>query len=230
MIADDRYHIKLNIGCGLDITSGYQNLDNSLSLRIQNRRWLRVPVQLFERLLGRRLYTRFPEGVRWWDVNRGLPYQDDFVAAIYSSHMLEHLPRQEAEAFLREAYRVLAPSGVFRLALPDLEMKAREYLSQLERLRGGSFGGLPADQFMQDSRLGLKTRWTLRRPASIYRALSAREGHYWMWDALSLIALLRQIGFHHVWERSFQDSLIPEVCQLDVESRRDESFYVEAQK
>ncbi len=51
-----------------------------------------------------------------------------------------------------------------------------------------------------------------------------------MWDAPSLMVVLRQVGFRQVWEKGFGDSLIPQIEQLDIEQRRDESFYVEAEK
>lgn len=51
-----------------------------------------------------------------------------------------------------------------------------------------------------------------------------------MWDAPSLMILLRQIGFSEVRETGFRESWIGEVHLLDLESRRDESFYVEARK
>lgn len=221
--------MKLNVGCGLDSVEGYHNLDNSLSLRIQNNRFLRAGAQLLERF-RRPLYTRFPEGVRYCDVTRSLPYRPGSVELVYSSHLLEHLARQDAEVFLSEAHRVLVPGGVLRLAVPDCERKVREYLGHLECLRMGSFTGIPADEFMRSTLLGLKSRWTLRQPKGIYRALFAREGHAWMWDAPSLIAVLRDVGFSDACERGFRESRIPEIEKLELEGRREESVYVEAQK
>ena len=46
--------------------------------------------------------------------------------------MLEHLRRSAAPAFLRECYRVLAPAGILRVMVPDLETIARLYLNNLE--------------------------------------------------------------------------------------------------
>ena len=226
----NRPPIKLNVGCGLSPSPGYHNLDNSLSLRIQNNGLFRLAAQLLERLLRRPVYTRFPQGIHWRSVNRSLPYRAESVEVIYSSHMLEHLPRQDGETFLRDAHRVLVPRGVLRLAVPDLEGKAQQYLEQLKLMRQGAFNGLPADEFMESTRLGLRSRWVLRRPAEIYRALSARDRHMWMWDAPSLMAILWQIGFKEVRECGFRESWIPDVDCLDLEGRRGESVYVEARK
>ena len=71
------------------------------------------------------------------DLNQPLPFPGDYFQCVYSSHVLEHLPRERAPLFLRECYRVLAADGIIRLAVPDLETIARLYLQQLEgALRG----------------------------------------------------------------------------------------------
>jgi len=41
--------------------------------------------------------------------------------------MLEHLDREEAKLFLREALRVLKSGGIIRLVLPDLGKLIKEY-------------------------------------------------------------------------------------------------------
>ena len=223
--------VKLNVGCGLEIVPGYDNLDNSLSIRVQSSPWLRAGAGLVERMLQRQAYTRFPAGVRWCDVTHGLPYPDTSVEVVYSSHMLEHLPRQSAEWFVREAYRVLKPGGVLRIAVPDLERKARDYLVRLEldSRHENASAALPADEFMQSTLLGVETRWTWRHPGEMYRAILAR-GHLWMWDGPSLSGLLFGIGFGDVREKGFRESVISEIEQLDVEERRGESVYVEGQR
>jgi predicted SAM-dependent methyltransferase len=53
--------------------------------------------------------------------NTTLPFAAESVTLIYSEHMLEHLPAHTGARVLREAYRVLAPGGVLRIATPDLE-------------------------------------------------------------------------------------------------------------
>lgn len=51
-----------------------------------------------------------------------LPFVDNAFMMVYSEHMLEHLlPSEGGINFLREAYRVLAPGGIFRMATPDLD-------------------------------------------------------------------------------------------------------------
>lgn len=53
------------------------------------------------------------------DVTAGLPFDD--AAALFAEHFLEHLPLDEAVAFLLEAHRVLGDGGRLRLSTPNLD-------------------------------------------------------------------------------------------------------------
>jgi hypothetical protein len=141
--------------------------------------------------------------------------------------MLEHLARPQAEAFLRQAHRILVPRGILRLALPDLERLAREYLRRIERVRGQPLDEIPSDEFLLGAGLGCP--WSLRRePLRVLQWVRGREAHLWMWDGPSLATLCRRVGFAEVRERGFRDSSIPEIERLDLERRREDSFFLEA--
>jgi predicted SAM-dependent methyltransferase len=77
------------------------------------------------------------------DLQQPLPFPDAGFSAVYHSHVLEHLPRYKAPAFLRECHRVLKPGGVLRVVVPDLERSAELYL---ENLRGALAGDAAARQ------------------------------------------------------------------------------------
>lgn len=82
------------------------------------------------------LIARDP-GVRRHDLREGLPFGEGTVDACYSSHVLEHLEREEADFFIGEQRRVLKSGGVIRVAVPDLEQICRNYLAYLERSAEG---------------------------------------------------------------------------------------------
>ena len=69
--------------------------------------------------------------VRRLDARRPLPFADGSVAAVYHSHVLEHLSAAEAAGFLAECWRVLRQGGVVRVVVPDLEGIAKAYLCAL---------------------------------------------------------------------------------------------------
>ena len=57
-----------------------------------------------------------------------LPYPDNSVAAIFSSHALEHVAKAQVPVTLKEWYRVLQPGGVLILRIPDLEWCCKWFL------------------------------------------------------------------------------------------------------
>lgn len=70
--------------------------------------------------------------VRPFDIRKPLPFEDGSVDAVYASHVLEHLDREEGLGLLRECRRVLKPAGIVRIVVPDLEDLCRFYLQRLE--------------------------------------------------------------------------------------------------
>lgn len=59
-----------------------------------------------------------------------LPIDSGSADVVYSSHFLEHIPRDRVAGFLDECLRILKPGGVLRLVLPDLENLCEEYLAR----------------------------------------------------------------------------------------------------
>jgi len=64
----------------------------------------------------------------WLDVTLGLPFQDNSVQGIYSSHLLEHLSVPEVRCLLAECYRALKPGRPLRLVVPSLEYAIQAYV------------------------------------------------------------------------------------------------------
>jgi len=194
--------IKINIGSGLSGIAGWHNLDNSPTITLS-----RIPV------LNRLLKTpAWPRDVQRYDVRKGLRFADGSVRYIYSSHTFEHFTQAEALAVAKECFRVLAPGGILRIVVPDLELIAREYLADP--------GPLAAQNFL--SRLSLNH--------SFHDVIHPGSNHSQMFDGNSLVHLFREAGFERPAVSSFGKSAIPEVDQIELEVRRGESLYVEACK
>ncbi|MEL6120981.1 MAG: methyltransferase domain-containing protein [Pseudomonadota bacterium] len=71
---------------------------------------------------------------------------DNAAQLIYACHVLEHFGRKTYREPLEEWFRVLAPGGILRLAVPDFRAAAELYLSGrmprgLEDVRGLVIGG-----------------------------------------------------------------------------------------
>jgi predicted SAM-dependent methyltransferase len=148
-----------------------------------------------------------------WDLRRGLPFADESCAVIFSEHVIEHLSKEDAEKLLGECCRVLQRGGVLRLSTPDAGRYLRSYAGDREFLRHPSF---PQEVETPLDRVNMMMR----------------EGgqHLWVYDAESLLLLLRRAGFSASVEQQFGVSQHPRLQNIDTEARAFESFYVEAVK
>jgi predicted SAM-dependent methyltransferase len=64
---------------------------------------------------------------------QGIPFSDNTFALVYHSHVLEHFSKNDGINLLKECCRVLKSGGILRIAIPDLEQIARNYLYFLEK-------------------------------------------------------------------------------------------------
>lgn len=71
------------------------------------------------------------------DLLNGIPYRNNTFKVVYHSHVLEHFSRVDGEQFMKECYRVLQPGGRIRIAVPDLQRIAEEYLEKLSKALEG---------------------------------------------------------------------------------------------
>ncbi len=147
-----------------------------------------------------------------WDLRRPLPLPDGSVRAVFLEHVLEHLPAPVGLAALDQAHRLMEPGGVLRVSVPDFGRYACSYADRV-RGRGGS-----AD-LISSERPG--------RPTDLLAVAEVvyDHGHVSIWDAPTLIELLRAAGFTDVRECRFGFGAVHPVP--DSPARRGESLYVE---
>lgn len=56
-----------------------------------------------------------------------LPIESNVAEIVYSSHTIEHVSNEAVQNMLREAYRILKPSGYIRLTTPDASLEFDAY-------------------------------------------------------------------------------------------------------
>jgi SAM-dependent methyltransferase len=210
--------IRVNVGCGLSPTPEWLNFDNSFSVRVAH--WPVVPTMLARMGFFAAKSTELVEmarrgNVRFANAAARIPCATASVATVYSSHMIEHLDRGEARAFLAEVWRVLSPGGVVRIAAPDLSLLIREY---------GVTGD--ADEFVAGVHMGL-SRPTGFRGWARWAVVGPRH-HLWMYDGESLTRLLLAMGFKEAAIMPPGSTMIADPGQLNLSERVSESVYVEA--
>lgn len=210
--------LRLNIGCGQTPTNGWRSYDNSWSIR-----FARVPI--LASIMGKlglisksqQEFISFAKkaNIEWADATKHIPQNDQSVDVIYSSHMLEHLEREDAIKFLKEARRVLKHGGVIRISVPDIKCLVENYLKDAD-----------ADNFIEATLLARKKPKTLFEKMR-YLIIGDRN-HQWMYDGNSLCKLLLTVGFQTPRAMQAGTTIIPDPGELDLEERGLESVFVEA--
>jgi predicted SAM-dependent methyltransferase len=96
--------LRINIGCGNTPTREWRNFDNSLCLRLAKIPLLPAILQKLGFVEeSQQQFIRFAREnfIEYGDATKGLPIQDNSVEVVYSSHMLEHLDKNEAAKFCK---------------------------------------------------------------------------------------------------------------------------------
>jgi predicted SAM-dependent methyltransferase len=183
---------RLHFGCFDRPRDGWLNTDITPHVLISRIPCLPRILHALGRMDDRRL-AQHQSGVfrkvERLDVTRRFPFRDGEFEAVYSSHVLEHMPPDEAARCLREVHRVLAPGGIARIAVPDLDLRIRGY--DPER----------ADEWFE--RL-LETRKT-----------RSKNRHHWMYNEGSLGRLFREAGFEEVHRCEYREGRCPDVEAMD---------------
>lgn len=198
--------VRVHFGCGGHIGPSWENYDMSPMMRIE-----RLPGgAALKKLAGGG--NTFPREVRPGDITKGPLVGKGTATAAYASHVLEHLTLEDAKKAIANTYDMLAPGGVFRLIVPDLEWRARVYLEDLSRKDPEA-----ASNFLRYSILGQEER---RRGvvAHIRKALSG-SSHLWMWDFVSMGHALESVGFVNVRRCGFGDATDAAFSEVEYEPR-----------
>lgn len=213
--------IRINIGCGMTVTDGWINIDNSLSLML-----CKLPsfAIRFMRKLGlasapQYNYILFAKksGILRADAANRLPFASESVEVIYTSHMMEHLDRHQACNFLAEARRVLKSGGVIRVSVPDLQVLVDQYNHHKD-----------ADHMIESMGTCIDNPRTLLQRLKC--VIVGSRHHSWMYDGKSLCKKLLENGFVDAQVQPPGITRIKDYGNLNLSERADASVYVEALK
>jgi predicted SAM-dependent methyltransferase len=141
----------------------------------------------------------------YWDLSEALPFPEDSVDWIYSSHVLEHFHYSELIRLLKDCLRILKPGGVFSVCVPDASIYVQGYINH--------------ETFNREEYLAYKPAVISDARMDILNYIAYMDGnHQYMFDKENLVRILSHSGFTSVRLRDFDPG-------LDLEDRRYESIY-----
>jgi predicted SAM-dependent methyltransferase len=187
-----RQHLLIHMGCGNALLPGWINLDC----------YPPTPVKGVEILT--------------LDMRRGLPMENESVAALFSEHFLEHLPLETVRSvILPEIRRVLEPGGKIRIGVPNGEYFVDQYIAYRNGTRDILF----------DSNRGDRT------PMTMLNDIAHGYGHYFAYDFETLSQMLATAGFVNICRRAPFDTNVEAFKDKDrVDAWRNVmTLYVEAE-
>lgn len=203
-----KYYMKLHLGCGTHFIEGWVNIDYNLGARLA-----KIPPL---RLLVRKA-NDWDRRIMIHDLRQKLPFTDQTVDCIYTSHTLEHLTRKAGRQLLSESYRVLKSGGVMRIVVPDLKTIVENYME----------GKIKADEFLDN----LLVHYVEEHDTRLRTLLAPlmRFPHQCMYDEPRLLQIMSDIGF---WARAMRpfESEIENIREIEKEDRTLDAVIVEGKK
>lgn len=157
--------------------------------------------------------------VRFWkkpikdwslDLRYPLKCSDNFWDGVFTEHTLEHLHPLDDFNLMKELFRTLKPGCWIRICVPGLEQSLKEFYD--DNLSENNLKGVLYDT-----------------KAEAIWSLTQNWGHLSVWNADLMCALLKNAGFINAKEVSFRQGTDVTLLK-DMEERRVESLYIEAQK
>lgn len=173
--------VKLHIGCGNNRYPGWLNTDIS--------------------------EMACKHGAVYMDAGATFPFPDDSFDYVYSEHLFEHLSYSQAVNMLRECHRVMKPSGVIRIATPNIQFLINLY------------------QNPEDPTNKAYIKWSAegdgRGPSLPEHAVYVINkfhkawGHMFIYDEETLSDLMRENGFSNIHRCEISESTEPALQNVE---------------
>ena len=167
---------------------------------------MNIELGSFDKRPGWVTIDKDPRADMCWDLFKPLPFANNTVDQIYSSHVLEHFPYPNMMNLLKEYLRVLKPNGIFKASVPDMRIYIDAYVKD--------------DPFEIPSKSIYHPAFHFFSKIDFVNYMAYLDGHHhFMFDKENLPLIIAHAGFREVSLRSFEPD-------LDLEARDHESIYV----
>lgn len=229
---------KINLGCGPVGKEDWINIDWGI-LAFLHKYSIVERVLLKFKLFPKGYNVAWPKNLKLHNCKKRLPFADNSVDYIYTSHLLEHFKKFEAEEIVRDCYRLLKKGGIIRITVPDLELLVKKYLQKdikyfkkitalmnLSKEKEEDAGEVLLTDILMDN---FYPSFYKKKPTVATKLMSFFvRPHCWMYDYESLESLLKSAGFQNIKRRAFREGFAPDLDYLDVFPEM--TLYVESEK
>ena len=201
---------KVNLGSGINAVDGWINIDNTWNIHLSRHTILKKILHSLHIISTETYKTTWPSSIIKHDIRKSLPFEPSSIDYVYSSHFLEHVTKQDAQTILENIHKILKPSGLLRITVPDMYYLAKRYTSH----------EISVNTFLNETML------VKGKPATIFESLFSHS-HKWMYDEVSLIQLLLYAKFNTIKIHSFRKGNCPDLNKLE---NHKNGIYIEALK
>ena len=202
--------IKVNLGSGKNCIDGWICIDNSpktLLAKLPTLKWILYKCNI----ISEKDYNEeWNKNIIYRNLLKKLPFENNSIDYVYSSHLLEHFSREDALNICKDVFRILKEDGIFRVVVPDLKIAAVNYINNNISFFSECKTKPTADQLLD--------------------YLMLHTFHKWYYDSESLQKLLCDSGFKKVYIAAYQWGRIPIPDLKILETHKKRSIYVETMK
>lgn len=150
------------------------------------------------------------------DASLKFPFEDDVCSCVFSEHMIEHIPYAAATNMVAESFRVLRAGGIFRVSTPDIRFLIELFNNQITKQQE------PYIEFEIERNDAVVRKE--EGPTFALNHFVRAWGHMFIHSEETLRAIIERAGFANIEKRTLNDSPVPELRELEHESRMPEGF------
>lgn len=123
------------------------------------------------------------------DITKRLPFEDNSIDLIFSSHLIEHIYNRQFKRFLADSLRILKKGGTQIIATPSLEKLCRSLYGEDESSKRAIY----------ETHAGKITGTTLTPAIVINGMMHINYGHKYLYDYETIDTSAREIGYKSVY-------------------------------
>lgn len=136
--------IGINLGSEIETIPQFAGIDGSFLVYIMRSKFVPKHIKTFlykktwtSKLLPFEVYMKRISSIRIIHHNLlyGIPFEDNSLHFIFTSHFLEHLTKEQTAEVLKESYRALVKHGKIRIIVPDLDEELNEIEKKIAKYR-----------------------------------------------------------------------------------------------